>query len=131
MLTATGHSYQIDLGIAGATPSDPSWLTGPLAATYPVDVVTLSQLSPMSARAVVRWHGPPGELQLGDKVMTRVPGVELGVEPVVTVLAVAELDLPVAAQPAAYSMYAQLAAAAAILAAVVYFSHRIGKDTGP
>lgn len=126
MLTATGHTYQLDLGIAGATPSDPSWLTGPLTVTYPIDVVTLAQISPTAARAVVRWRGPPGEIHVGDTVVTRVAGMELGFEPTVTVIGASELDLQLSAPPAPLSMYTQLFAAAAVLAAVVYFTHRIG-----
>jgi hypothetical protein len=126
MLTATGHSYQLDLGVSGAMGSDPSWLTGPVTATYPVDVVSLAALSSTAARAVVRWRGPPGEIRVGDPVNTHVPGIEIpGVAPTVSVTAVAELDLALTAGPAPPSMALQLLAAVAILATVVYFSHKI------
>jgi len=126
MLTATGHTYQIDLGVSGAMGSDPSWLTGPVTATYPVDVVSLSALSPVLARAVVRWRGPPGEVRVGDPVTTHLTGADIpGVAPTVAVAAVEELELQLAPAPAPMSMGLQLLAAAAILAAVVYLSNRI------
>jgi len=125
MLTATGHSYQIDLGVSGAMGSDPSWLTGPVAATYPVDVVSFAAITPTTTQAVVRWRGPPGEIRVGDSVNTHVPGIEIpGVAPTVTVTAVSELDVALTG-PTPMSMGLQLLAAAAILAAVVYLSNRI------
>ena len=126
MLTATGHTYQLDLGVSGAMASDPSWLTGPVAATYPVDVVSLAALSPTAAQAVVRWRGPPGEIRVGDPVTTHVAGADIpGISPTVTVTAVSELDVAATTAPTPPGMALQLLAAAAILAAVVYLSHKI------
>jgi hypothetical protein len=125
MNTVPGHLYRVSVALSTGAPKDSSWLAGPLTATYPADVVSITSSSASSASAVLRWTGAAGALNPGDRITINVPGlVDLqGVAPEASVTSVDDLGPTAISAPRSAAW--NVVAAVGILATVLLLTHRL------